>query len=190
MDFWHQVLAIVEKCTNRQCLDTWFKPIIFHGCENGVLHLTVPTESFKKCLIDNYSSMLLSASREISKSVQTLDITSASVSAPESGSAEKHSTDAMDSPPLLSPKYTFDTFVVGTSNQLARAAALAVGRRRSGKNAPDACGWQSHPEAEQEHPIDLHVFGEIHERAGQRHSLRPHDSVSPEVSEYRRTANG
>lgn len=131
MDFWHQVLAIVEKCTNRQCLDTWFKPIIFHGCENGVLHLTVPTESFKKCLVDNYSAVLLSASREISKSVQTLDISSASVPAPESGSAAKHSTDAMDSPPLLSPKYTFDTFVVGTSNQLARAAALAVAERPS-----------------------------------------------------------
>jgi chromosomal replication initiator protein len=131
MDFWHQVLSLVEKCTNRQCLDTWFKPIIFHGCENGVLHLTVPTESFKKCLIDNYSAVLLSASREISKSVQTLDITSASVSVPESGSPAKNAADAVDSPPLLSPKYTFDTFVVGTSNQLARAAALAVAERPS-----------------------------------------------------------
>jgi chromosomal replication initiator protein len=37
----------------------------------------------------------------------------------------------LDSPPLLIPKYTFDTFVVGTSNQLARAAALAVAERPS-----------------------------------------------------------
>jgi chromosomal replication initiator protein len=36
-----------------------------------------------------------------------------------------------DSPPPLIPKYTFDSFVVGTSNQLARAAALAVAERPS-----------------------------------------------------------
>jgi chromosomal replication initiator protein len=39
--------------------------------------------------------------------------------------------DASDSKPLLIPQYTFDTFVVGSSNQLAHAAALAVAERPS-----------------------------------------------------------
>lgn len=130
MDFWHQVLSIVEKNTSRQIFDTWFRPIVFQGYENGILHLTVPTESFKKCLCDHYSSLLLSAAREISKAAQDLDI-EASPSLSEATQPLKSSADALDSPPLLIPKYTFDTFVVGTSNQLARAAALAVAERPS-----------------------------------------------------------
>ena len=124
MEFWHQVLTVVEKSTNRQVFDTWFKPIVFQGYENGILHLTVPTESFKKCLLDNYYALLLTSAREISKSTQNLDITASPIDHPEA-------TDAIDSPPLLIPKYTFDTFVVGASNQFARAAALAVAERPS-----------------------------------------------------------
>jgi len=131
MDFWHQILSNVEKNTNRQCCETWFKPIVFHGYENGILHLTVPTESFKKCLVDNYSSLLLSAARDISKSAQSFEISVAPALVPETALSPKSTADPLDSPPLLIPKYTFDTFVVGTSNQLARAAALAVAERPS-----------------------------------------------------------
>ena len=131
MDFWHQVLSILEKGTNRQCFDTWFKPIAFQGHEDGVLRLTVPTESFKKCLLDNYSSLLLSAAREVTKSAQSLEVSIASISMPQAPPSLRTSPDGPDSPPLLIPKYTFDTFVVGASNQLARAAALAVAERPS-----------------------------------------------------------
>ena len=61
MDFWHNVLSNVEKHMNRQCFDTWFRPIMFQGREDGILHLMVPTESFKKCLLENYSDLLLNA---------------------------------------------------------------------------------------------------------------------------------
>ena len=65
MDFWHHVLSAVEKHMNRQCFDTWFRPIAYQGRENGILRLTVPTESFKKCLLENYSGLLLDAAGEI-----------------------------------------------------------------------------------------------------------------------------
>jgi chromosomal replication initiator protein len=131
MDFWHQVLSIVEKNANRQIFDTWFRPVVFQCYETGILHVTVPTESFKKSLTDNYASLLLSAAREVSKSAQSLDIAVSSAAIPEPPPFPKNAGDASDAPPLLIPKYTFDTFVVGTSNQLARAAALAVAERPS-----------------------------------------------------------
>jgi chromosomal replication initiator protein len=130
MHFWNQVLSTVEKHTNRQCFDTWFRPITYHGCENGLLRLTVPTESFKKCLLENYSDLLLDAAGKASKSTVTLQVTSEADSTPESA-ATKTSAETPDSPPLLTPKYTFDTFVVGASNELAHAAALAVAERPS-----------------------------------------------------------
>jgi chromosomal replication initiator protein len=129
MNFWHQVLSAVEKQTSRQCFDTWFKPIAYQNCENGILRLMVPTESFKKCLLENYSDLLIDAAGEVTKGSITLNVAVSSTSAPVS--AAKVSADPLDSPPVLNPKYTFDSFVVGTSNQLARAAALAVAERPS-----------------------------------------------------------
>jgi chromosomal replication initiator protein len=129
MDFWHHVLSALQKQLNSQCFDTWFKPLSYQGRENGVLRLTVPTEVFKSCLLENYSDLLLRTAAEIAKSSLQLQV-SVEAAPPDSGSSVPAPLQS-DSLPLLIPKYTFDTFVVGTSNQLARAAALAVAERPS-----------------------------------------------------------
>jgi chromosomal replication initiator protein len=130
MDFWHHVLLTVQKQLNGQCFETWFKPITYQGRENAVLRLTVPTELFKNCLLENYSDLLLRSAGEIAKAPMTLQISveagaTAELGAPPAGAFSP------DSQALLIPKYTFDSFVVGTSNQLARAASLAVAERPS-----------------------------------------------------------
>ena len=129
MDFWQHVLSTLQKQLNSQCFDTWFKPLSYHGRDNGVLRLTVPTEVFKSCLLENYSDLLLRTAAEIAKSSLQLQV-SVEAAPPDLGSSVP-ATLQSDSLPLLIPKYTFDSFVVGTSNQLARAAALAVAERPS-----------------------------------------------------------
>jgi len=129
MDFWHHVLSTVQNHINRQSFDTWFKPITYQGRENGVLRLTVPTELFKNCLVENYSDLLLRAAGEMAKSPLTLQISVED--APSAPAATPAVESASDSSPRLIPKYTFDSFVVGASNQLARAAAIAVAERPS-----------------------------------------------------------
>lgn len=130
MDFWHQILTLVEKQLSRQSFDTWFRPITYQGFENEILRLKVPTEIFKKCLFENYSDLVLGAARIITRSDLKLDITVETPSAPVldlSSSPRTHH----ESEPQLTPKYTFDSFVIGASNQLAHAAALAVAERPS-----------------------------------------------------------
>ncbi len=129
MDFWHHVLSTVQKRINRQSFDTWFKPISYQGRENGVLRLTVPTEVFKNCLIENYSDLLLRAAGETAKSPLTLHISVEA--APSVPAATPAAESVSDASPRLIPKYTFDSFVVGASNQFARAAAIAVAERPS-----------------------------------------------------------
>jgi chromosomal replication initiator protein len=133
MDFWRHVLSAVQKHVNRQCYDTWFKPLAYQGRDNGVLRLTVPTESFRNCLIENYSELLVRVAAEITKTPLTLQIAVEGGAAAETAPAAPAFSQVVpsDSHPLLVPKYTFDSFVVGTSNQLARAAALAVAERPS-----------------------------------------------------------
>jgi len=131
MDFWKHVLTTIQNQTNQQCFDTWFKPISYHSRENGILRITVPTEFFKNCLIENYSNLLLKAASDIAKSPIHLEISVKSTLTPDAAAAASPSSETADSPSRLNPKYTFDTFVVGDSNQLARAASLAVGERPS-----------------------------------------------------------
>jgi len=85
---------------------------------------------FKNCLLENYSDLLMKTAGEISRSPLSLRISVEAQQAQEQPQAALAAATA-DSGPRLNPKYTFDTFVVGASNQLARAAALAVGERPS-----------------------------------------------------------
>jgi len=134
MHFWHQVLSTVQKHVSRQCYDTWFLPIVYSGSENGSLHLAVPSESFKKCLLENYSTLLLNAAGDITHSTFSLSISVESSQASELHAAAPSPTPVPVAPntesvPFLLSKYTFDSFVVGSSNQLAHAASLAVAER-------------------------------------------------------------
>lgn len=57
-DFWPRVLAHVQNNVSLQCFETWFRPIVFAGCDAIGLHLTVPNELFKQSLLENYSAVL------------------------------------------------------------------------------------------------------------------------------------
>lgn len=131
MDFWHHVLSTLEKRLTRQSFETWFKPISYLGREDGVLRLSVPTEFFKSCLVENYSDLLLKTAGEISASPLKLSVSVQASPNPDHSSSVTPTSEPTDSNLFLNSKYTFDTFVVGSSNQLARAAALAVGERPS-----------------------------------------------------------
>ncbi len=76
----------------------------------------VPTESFKKCLLENYSSLLLDASGEIAHSPLALNVSVEAIPSPELASPVVAPADLADALPILIPKYSFDTFVVGASN--------------------------------------------------------------------------
>ena len=131
MDLWDRVLSTVQKRVSQQCFDTWFRPITYLHCRNGILHLIVPTKSFKNCLLENYSQPLLDAAGEILQSSPELDISIAPAHTPTTTSQALSDIPQDDSDSGLISKYTFDSFVVGTGNQLARAASLAVAERPS-----------------------------------------------------------
>jgi chromosomal replication initiator protein len=131
MDLWSQVLSTVGKRVNPQCFDTWFRPIVFAGCDQAALHLTVPNENFKKCLLENYSQVLEEAIQEIIHARIQLDVSVGAVLSSQPNISSSEPAEVSGPAFFLNPKYTFDTFVVGSSNQFARAAALAVAEQPS-----------------------------------------------------------
>lgn len=148
---WDAVLSSIEKKVNHESFTTWFKPISFLNQENGSIYLTVPDRVFEDWILNNYREVLDESLEENDLVGANLVFTfdTAPVPKPLEEVAnlnllatqqaplqeirpytEKPSlTSFVDLEPLelpLNPKYTFDTFVVGSCNQFAHAAALAV----------------------------------------------------------------
>ena len=131
MDVWALVIAAVGKRINRQCFETWFRPIVCNGVDSKSLRLTVPTENFKKCFLDNYAAVLQEAIAEAVKTPLRIDVCVEPSSHSDQPMAVPDPPDSDNLTSQLNPRYTFASFVVGASNQFASAAALAVAERPS-----------------------------------------------------------
>jgi chromosomal replication initiator protein len=124
MNLWDDVLAKVESKVNRHSFATWFRPTTSLGLQGSALHVRVPNAQFKDWLAKNYHSVISEALEELGcPEVHVLfDFE------PETGTREETRAADRETPTLapLNPKYTFESFVVGSSNQFAHAAARAV----------------------------------------------------------------
>ncbi len=115
--------------------DTWLKPLRLFDCVNSTLLILVPEEGYIKYLDKKYSLFLKIAVEE--KTGIPVDILFMVEKDAREYVKRLHgiSNDKKDPETLLAEsikeanlntEYTFDTFVVGSSNNLAHAASLAV----------------------------------------------------------------
>ena len=119
-DLWDQILVRVEAKVNRHSFATWFRPTSYVALDGSRLRISVPNAQFREWLSKNYQGVLAEALREIGHPDLDIDFEEPEeVASPPPAAAERE-------PANLNPKYTFDSFVVGSSNQFAHAAARAV----------------------------------------------------------------
>ena len=137
---WDQVLSRVETKVNRHIFYTWFKPTTFIGDDGGSLRIRVPNAMFRNWLTKHYAAVLDEALGEINRRGTAIVFVSelAEVSEPPVVASAptptptpelfSGATDEGDGSPAgsLAPRYSFDTFIVGPSNQFAHAACRAV----------------------------------------------------------------
>ena len=139
---WDDILGRVETKINRHSFFTWFKPTTFVRDDGPTLTVKVPNPLFRDWLTKHYSGVLGEAIAEVQR--EGLTLVFVSDSRPEAGSsieaAPPISLSEGETPPPaetlppadgqravgLNLRYTFDTFVVGPSNQFAEAASRAV----------------------------------------------------------------
>ena len=131
---WDQILGRIETKVNRHSFSTWFKPTAFVADGGGSITVRVPNPLFKDWLTKHYSVVLSEALAEVSRPETSLVFVAEPGEAPLPASDEpKPTTEDVDevradgqTPAGLNPRYTFDTFIVGPSNQFAHAACRAV----------------------------------------------------------------
>jgi chromosomal replication initiator protein len=124
MNLWDEVLAKVEAKVNRHSFATWFRPTTFQALQGSSLLVQVPNPQFKDWLARNYHGIIAESLHDLGRAEVhvVFECESASPAAPEGGSDRE----AVAISTALNPKYTFESFVVGSSNQFAHAAARAV----------------------------------------------------------------
>src|SRR5881409_2883432 len=131
MDTWQQVLDIVEKKINPQSYNTWFKPTQLIKRDDTALYVRVPNAFFQDWLNDHIDVVLEAAQSAGIGKIDVIYITEKNPTEVTTNSPSQGKLDFDSIDNTLNPKYTFDTFVVGSSNQFAHAAGLAVAEKPS-----------------------------------------------------------
>jgi len=147
---WGRILHSLKGRLNQQTLDTWFSPIQFESLDSSqhVIHLRAPNQVVKDTVVTNYGKVLAESLNELLLSGYSVgwvvgkvsDWVPETISLPTTDAAldlEPTTSSASvvtvtepsvspPSEPSLSSKYTYESFVVGSCNQFAHAASLAV----------------------------------------------------------------
>src|SRR5687767_10253929 len=135
MNLWDQILSRVETKVNRHSFYTWFKPTSFIAEDAAAVTVRVPNALFKDWLTKHYSGVISEALGEVQKDKLSVKFVSESPADPPAATlGPQEVASAIEAPAAasspgaagLNARYTFDTFIVGSSNQFAHAACRAV----------------------------------------------------------------
>ncbi|MBU0723204.1 chromosomal replication initiator protein DnaA [Patescibacteria group bacterium] len=138
---WEDTLLEIELTVSRANFNTWFKNTHIIKQEAGTVVLGVPNPFVHEWLVKNYHNAIVKILRSFDKTIRALDYVIHKE--PLVGSAHKTTkkpkggVDSINTQlPLenlyvnkednLNPKYTFSSFVIGSFNELANAAAQAI----------------------------------------------------------------
>lgn len=137
-ELWQSVLAQMQFHISKANFATWFQNTEIVSKEDEIVIISVPNAFSKEWLSNKYNKLILKTLHDIDDQIKDLSFVinpqnqkiSASKSLPEKDIIEteqlKFDEFKTNKETNLNPRYTFDNFVVGSFNELAHAAALAV----------------------------------------------------------------
>lgn len=136
-DLWQSVLAQMQFHVSKASFATWFQSTEIAAKEDRKITISVPNTFSREWLSNKYYRLILKMIREKDDSVRELEfvIKPKPMERPEEKGGLKPKIESeqlrfdefkIDKETNLNPRYTFDNFVVGSFNELAHAAAMAV----------------------------------------------------------------
>lgn len=135
---WESCLDEIESNLSRANFVTWFKNTNLTKQENGTAYISVPNEFVRDWLNTKHKTTILGLLRNYSEGVRSVEFTISKLSnkKPEDGQTGSDGSFVVNELPLknlyvdkkdnLNPRYTFDSFIVGSFNELAHAAAQSI----------------------------------------------------------------
>ncbi len=133
---WDEVLGRIENKVNRYSYFTWFRQTSFVADNGSKITIRVADPLVIDWLTKHYGGVISEALAEVGRAGTALEFLQPGTEpegTPDLAPAESDfDTGSIDAVPNavdlagLSPRYSFDTFIVGSSNQFAHAACRAV----------------------------------------------------------------
>ena len=114
---WIKVQELVKDRLNPSSFENWIAPMKAVSFSNNVLVLASQSDAVIKTVQLLYVSTIEDALSQYIGEKCTIELRMGDTDEPE---------EIQPTSPLLNPRYTFDTFVVGESNRMAHAAAVAI----------------------------------------------------------------
>jgi len=135
-ELWEYMLTQVELSISPANFNTWFRDSsIVKVAEDGVVHIGVPSQFFKDWYVKKFHTLLLKVLRDVSYEFRNIEYTIVKDERRKPLREVKNERSALELPlddfyinknDNLNPRYTLDTFVVGSFNELAYAASQAA----------------------------------------------------------------
>ena len=134
-DLWQQVLSVIQTRLSKPSFDTWLKSTKASVFTETQLTICAPNNFAREWLESRYAKMIAHTVFEYTGREVEVKFVLQDSEAPAVKPAQTPAPQPVRQPPaledgsiynLLNPKYTFDTFVIGTGNRFAHAASLAV----------------------------------------------------------------
>src|SRR4051812_15125073 len=136
MNLWKQVLDRLEQTIDRTQFETWFAPTRFLAQKGDTIDVSVPSQRFVSEIRQNYAQQIRAILDEMSTDHLNLHLV-----ADTEGNSEMNIP--LGPPPsaelplsIFNPRYRFETFVVGKSNELAFAASKSIAENPAGSFNP------------------------------------------------------
>ena len=130
---WDDVAARLRGALNEKTFHNWFSEVVAVGLDDDTFVLGVPNDFTREWIEGHFAELIRAAIRDATETERRLQLTVVPVQAPSAVTAGAPAQDGhTPAPPprvepgSINPKYTFDSFVIGSSNRFAHAAALAI----------------------------------------------------------------
>ncbi len=134
---WKECLAEIETGVSKANFSTWFKNTSILKEEAGIIHIAVPNEFVRDWLKNKYNKLITKTIADAYEGMRAVEYTITKIEAEREEQPELTGETYVNKElPLkdlyispednLNPRYHFNSFIVGTFNELAYAASQAI----------------------------------------------------------------
>ncbi len=137
-ELWKDCLVEIEADVSKANFSTWFKNTSIIKEDTGIVYIGVPNEFVRDWLINKYHKLITKTIASVYENMRAVEytITKMETAKQELITAEKNESYINKELPLkdfyinpgdnLNPRYHFNSFIVGSFNELAYAASMAI----------------------------------------------------------------